>query len=106
MGRMVVALPLPGRIPRAGGALAADAEGADLLPDRRNRRGTHHLAARASRRPAQLGLSLLLAARRHLHAAGADAWRLSRGGAGLGCLAAPQRRWHPVADPDAVRPGR
>ena len=32
---------------------------------------------------AQLGLSLLLAARRHLHAAGADELRLYRGGLGL-----------------------
>ena len=36
-------------------------------PDRRHRRGPHHLAARGDRRRAQLGLPLLLAARRHAH---------------------------------------
>ena len=51
--------------------VADHAQGADLRPDRRHRRRGHHLAARAARRPAQLGLPLLLAARRHLHAAGA-----------------------------------
>ena len=89
----------------AGGALAADAEGAHLLSDRRHRRRADHLAARTARRRAQLGLSLLLAARCHVHAARADACRLSRGGAGLGRLAAAQRRRHAGADPDAVRPG-
>ena len=103
---VVVALPLSGRVARAGAALAADAEGADLLSHRRHRRRADHVAARTARRRAQLGLSLLLAARCDLHAAGADACRLSRGGAGLGRLAAPQRRRHAVADPDAVRPGR
>ena len=39
-------------------ALAADAEGAHLLSDRRHRRGADHLAARAARRRAQLGLPL------------------------------------------------
>ena len=95
----------PGRVARTGGAFAADAEGAHLPADRRHRRGPHHLAARAARRRAQLGLSLLLAARCHVHAARADACRLSRGGAGLGRLAAAQRRRHAGADPDAVRPG-
>ena len=64
--------------------------------DRRHRCGADHVAAGTARRPAQLGLSLLLAARRHLHAAGADARGLSRRGAGLGRLAAraalPARR--------------
>ena len=43
-----------------------------LRADRRHRRGADHLAAGAARRRAQLGLSLLLAARRHAHAARAD----------------------------------
>ncbi len=44
-----------------------------LHADRRNHRRSHHVAARAARRGAQLGLSLLLAARRHLHALRAHA---------------------------------
>ena len=71
-------------------ALAADAEGAHLSPDRRHRRRADHVAARAARRRAQLGLPLLLAARRDLHAAGADERRLPRGSSGLartGCCA-------------------
>ena len=42
----------------AGDALADHAEGADLRADRRHRRGADHLAARAARRRAQLGLPL------------------------------------------------
>ena len=56
------------------------AEGPDLRADRRHRRRRDDLAARADRRPAQLGLPLLLAARRHLHAAGAARRGLRRGG--------------------------
>ena len=52
----------------AGRPLADHAQGADLRADRRHRRRADHLAARAARRRAQLGLPLLLAARRHLHA--------------------------------------
>ena len=43
-------------------------EGAGPLDDRRHRRGGNDLAAREAGRLAQLGLSLLLAARRDLHA--------------------------------------
>ena len=49
-------------------------------PDRRHRRGRHHLAARGDRRRTQLGLPLLLAARRHLHPARPAADRLPRRG--------------------------
>ena len=49
--------------------------------DRRHRRGADDVAAREARRRAQLGLSLLLAARRDLHAARADERRLHRGSA-------------------------
>ena len=63
---------------RASGArpvrpLADHAEGADLRAHRRHRRRADHLAARAARRRAQLGLPLLLAARRDVHALRADA---------------------------------
>src|SRR3546814_5168551 len=39
----------------------SDLEGAHLRPDRRHRRGADDVAARATWRPAQLGLPLLLA---------------------------------------------
>ena len=69
-------------------------------------RGADHLAARIHRRRAQLGLPLLLAARRHADAARADERRLLRGGAGLARLAAARGDGQPVADPDHVRPAR
>ena len=53
-------------------AIADHAEGADLCPDRRYRCRADDLAARADRRAAQLGLPLLLAARRHLTLPRAD----------------------------------
>ena len=56
------------RVARRRAALADHAEGADLRADRRHRRGADDVAARADRRRAQLGLSLLLAARRDVHA--------------------------------------
>ena len=45
-------------------------------PDRRHRRGADDLAARGARRVAQLGLPVLLAARRDVHPAGAASGRL------------------------------
>ena len=47
--------------------LAAHAAADDRRGHRRDRRGPHHLAARGLRRRAQLGLPLLLAARRRAH---------------------------------------
>ena len=86
-----------GRLSRSRDALADHAEGADLRADRRHRRGANHLAAGKARRRQELGLSLLLAARRHLHAAGADE-----------LAAIPRRRWPGTtgccARPPARRP--
>ena len=87
---MVRALRLSRIISDRGAALAADAEGAQLLPHGRHCRGAYHLAAGAAGRVAELGLPLLLAARRDLHAAGADACGVSGGSPGLGRVAAPQ----------------
>ncbi len=56
--------------------LADHPQGSHLRPQRRNRRRADHLAAREAGRRAELGLPLLLAAGRHLHAAGADVRRL------------------------------
>ena len=59
--------------------------------------------ARADRRPAQLGLPLLLAARRHAHAARDARRRLPRGGARLARLAAARDRGRSGRPPDHVR---
>ena len=56
---------------RRGPAVADHAEGAHLRADRRHRRRPDHVAAGVDRRRAQLGLPLLLAARRDAHAAAA-----------------------------------
>ena len=56
--------------PRA--AFAGHAQGAHVRADRRDRGRADHVTARVARRGAQLGLPLLLAARRHLHAPRAD----------------------------------
>ena len=72
LARMVGSLPSGGRMVGCRAALADHAQGADLRPDRRHRGGADHLAAGTARRRAQLGLPLLLAARRHLDPDGAD----------------------------------
>ena len=65
---------------RGGDAVPHHAEGAHLCPDRRDRGRRHDVVAREDRRCPQLGLPILLAARRHLHALLADAGRLCRRG--------------------------
>ena len=70
--------------------LADHAEGADLRADRRHRRGADDVAAGVDRRRAQLGLPLLLAARRDPHALALHRARLRRGGrraGATGCCA-------------------
>ena len=58
------------------------------------------------RRRAQLGLPLLLAARRHPDAVGAHGRGLPGGGRRLARLAAAGRRWRPLRAADHVRRGR
>ena len=100
---VVVAVQLPGRVPRHGHAVAAHAQGADLRADRRHRRRADHVAARVDRQRAQLGLPLLLAPRRDAHAHRADGRRLPRRGDRVARLAAARRRRRPVAAADHVR---
>ena len=69
LARLGVGVHVRGRVARRGGPVAAHAQGADLRADRRHRRGGDHLAAGEARRRPQLGLPLLLAARRHDHPA-------------------------------------
>ena len=64
-----------------------------------------HVAAGATRRRAQLGLPLLLAARRHVHPLRAAQRRLRGGGWGLARLAAAGGGRHPRRPADHVRPG-
>jgi Glycosyl hydrolases family 15 len=71
--------------------------------DRRHRRGAHDFAARSARWRPQLGLSVLLAPRRNLHADGTDGRRLSPGGGRVADMAAAGRRWKPRSGADHVR---
>src|SRR5262249_35640897 len=64
------------------------------------------VAAREHRRPAELGLSLLLAARCHLDAARFDEHWLLRRGARLATVAAARGRRQPRSDADHVRARR
>ena len=73
-----VGLHRNGRMGRACAPLAHHAQGADVSPNRRHRRSSHHLAPRTVWRNAQLGLPLLLAQGRDLHPAQPHAWRLLR----------------------------
>ena len=82
------AVALPRALARDGPPRRADAEAADLRADRRARGGADHVAARADRRRAQLGLPLHVDPRRGVLALRAAAARLHRGG----------RRVHVVAD--------
>ena len=65
-------------------------EGAHLRPDGRDRRRSDDFAAGGNRRRAELGLPLLLAARRDAHAARVPESGLHRRGACLARLAAPR----------------
>ena len=102
----VARLPLRRRVARRGDPVAARPQGADLRPDRRDRRGGDHLAAGGDRRRTQLGLPVLLAARRHDDAAGAALRRLHRRGQGLARVAAAGGRRRPPRDADHVRDRR
>ena len=91
---------------RSGKTLAHHIEGFDLRADRRDRRRRHDVASRALGRREELGLPLLLAAGRHLHAPGPYASRLLRGSAGMARLACSGGRRQPAPDPDHVWSGR
>jgi len=83
--------------------LADYAQSAHLPSHRRHRRGGDHLAARATRWNAQLGLSLLLAQGCNLHLVESDEQRRLRRGAGLARMAGACRRRQPGAVADHVR---
>ena len=91
------------RLPRRDPPVAARPQGAHVRADRRDRRRPDHVAARAHRRRAQLGLPLLLAPRRDADAARDARGRLQRRGGGLARLAAPRGRGRPGRPADHVR---
>ncbi len=85
-----VGRPVPGRrpAPRGRGPQPGDAAADEPCRHRRHRGRPDHLAARGDRRRAQLGLSLLLAARRRADPRVAAHRRLHRRGPQLAALAA------------------
>ena len=95
-----------GPVARRRGAVAAHAEGPELRAHRRHRRGRHHVAAGVDRQRPQLGLPLLLAARRHLHPERPAGERLPRRGVGVERVAPPRGGGQPRQAPDHVRRGR
>ena len=82
---------------------AHHAEGAHVRADRGHRRRADHVVARVDRQRPQLGLPLLLGARRDVHAPRAHRGRIPRGGARLARLARAGRRGLTVGPADHVR---
>ncbi len=95
-----------GSLAGARAALADDPEGAHLPADRRHRGGPDDVSAGADRRHAELGLPLLLAARRDVRARRAARMRLPRRGGGVEGLALAGSCRRPGRPPDHVRRGR
>src|SRR5947209_12937312 len=91
--------------PGVGGgteAFAYYAESSDLWSQRRGSGGGHHISAGSTRRPAKLGLSILLAARCHLHVAGLTECRISRRISRLAELAAASGSRQSGADTGSI----
>ena len=105
VGGVVRALARGGPPPRHRPSQPDHAEGAHVRADRRHRRRADDVAAGAHRRRAQLGLPLLLGARRDARAAVADARGLHGRGRRVARLAAARRRRVAVGDADHVRAG-
>jgi hypothetical protein len=91
------------RLGRRGDALAHHAQGPHVRSLGRHRGCRYHLAARAARRRAELGLPVLLAARRHLLPAVPPQQRLRRGSAPVGRVVAAGGGRQPGRLPDHVR---
>ena len=108
-GDVLARLDRPAHERAAGGvardrrALADRAEGAHLRADRRHRRRADDVAAGMDRQRPQLGLPLLLAARRDAHAARAAQRGLCRRGGAVAALAAARRRRRSGRPADHVR---
>ena len=101
--RLVEPIDVPRQVGRAGATLGDHVEGADLRPDRRNRRRAHDVAPRVARQRAQLGLPVLLVARRDVHAVLADERRVRQGSGGVARLAVARGGGRSRAPADHVR---
>lgn len=97
---------VPGPAPRGRGALAPGAAAPHRLRDGRDRRRRDHVAARGLRRRTELGLPLLLAARRSPDHRGAARAGLPERDAPVARLAAAGRRGRPGRPADHVPPRR
>ena len=86
-----------------GPAFAHRLKGADLRTERGNCGGGDHFPAGRNRRRAELGLSLLLVARRHLHSLRIDLVGIFGRSAYLAGLAAARHRWQSRANADSLR---
>ncbi len=95
-----------GHLARRRGPLDDHPEGADLRPDRRHRGRRDDEPARGPRRRAQLGLPVLLAARRLDDPRRPADQRLPRRGQGVARVAAARDRRSSPGPPDHVRRGR
>ena len=82
----------PVRVAGRGDPRRDHAQAVPLRGDRRDRRGAHHVDPRGARQRAQLGLSLLLAARLLLRDPGAEPARRDEDDGGLPLLHPPPRR--------------
>src|SRR6478672_2240838 len=102
VGRMVPAVHVRRRVARRRPAIADGAEGTDLRADGWHRRGAHDFAAGTDWRRAELGLSLLLAARCDLHVVLAAVVRLHLRGCIVAYLAAARRGRRSVRPSDDV----
>ena len=76
LAQLVGGLPPGWQVVGRRASVPDHAQGACLSADRRHRRRANHLAARATRRTAELGLSLLLAPGRYVHLVELDERRL------------------------------
>src|SRR6478735_5433066 len=88
---------------RGGGALPDYPERPDLRAHGRNRRGRDDVVTGGDRRSAELGLPLLLAAGRDLHALRTDECRLSRRIALMAAMAFARHCRKRFANADHVR---
>src|SRR5262245_26455140 len=99
---MVVQVPNDRTLDGRREAFAHHAQGADLRPHWRTRGGPNDVLAGTARRGAQLGLPLLLAARRDLDFARVHEHGVLRGSASVAGLAPPRRRRQSRSDADHV----
>ena len=95
-----------GEWPEARAAVGHHAEGAHVRADGRDRRRPDDVAPRVDRQRPQLGLPVLLASRRDVHASRPHPRRIRGGGEGVAAVAAARHRRRARRPADHVRPRR